>query len=28
VDAFVALGGHSDKSGVVNKNTLIEIVKR
>jgi len=23
VDAFVALGGHSDKSGVVNKNTLM-----
>jgi hypothetical protein len=28
VDAFVALGGQSDKSGVVNKGALMEIVKR
>jgi len=28
VDAFVALGGRSDKSGVVNKSALMEIVKR
>lgn len=28
VDAFVALGGHADKSGYVNKNVLMEIVKR
>lgn len=28
VDAFVALGGHADKSGAVNKRTLIEIVKQ
>jgi len=28
VDAFVALGGHADKSGVVNKSALMEIVKR
>ena len=28
VDAFVALGGKSDKSGYVNKSALMEIVKR
>lgn len=28
VDAFVALGGRSDKSGVVNKSALMEIIKR
>lgn len=28
VDAFVALGGRADKSGVVNKKALIEIVKQ
>ena len=28
VDAFVALGGAADKSGYVNKSTLMEIVKR
>lgn len=28
VDAFVALGGQPDKSGVVNKSVLMEIVKR
>jgi hypothetical protein len=28
VDAFVALGGLADKSGYVNKNMLMEIVKR
>lgn len=28
VDAFVALGGHVDKSGAVSKTTLIETIKR
>jgi len=28
VDAFVALGGTADKSGVVRKTSLIETVKR
>lgn len=28
MDAFVALGGHPDKSGYVNKSTLMEIIKR
>jgi hypothetical protein len=28
VDAFVALGGRTDKSGSVNKSDLMEIVKR
>lgn len=27
VDAFVALGGYSNKEGYVSKNTLIEIIK-
>ena len=27
LDAFVALGGDSDKSGTIHKNTLIEIIK-
>jgi hypothetical protein len=28
VDAFVALGGHADKSGSVNKTSLIETIKK
>ncbi len=28
VDAFVALGGHVDKSGAVSKTALIETIKR
>ena len=28
MDAFVALGGQADKSGCVNKSTLMEIIKR
>jgi hypothetical protein len=28
VDAFVALGGNVDKSGVVGKTSLIETIKR
>ena len=27
VDAFVALGGGSDREGTISKNTLIEIIK-
>jgi hypothetical protein len=27
LDAFVALGGHPDKEGFVEKTTLIEIIK-
>lgn len=28
VDAFVACGGSSDKSGIVHKDTLIKIIKQ
>jgi hypothetical protein len=28
VDAFVALGGRTDRSGVVNKKTLIDTIKQ